>query len=249
MSLIGLPSLPKLPTGTGFVNSILGRGQSALWQLLTLEPVWGIYEAGSSTTLAVEVDSVMEVSVSEEADVPHYRLQTNSYATYNKIAQPMEIPLRIAKGGSDEERSAFIAWLQTAARNPTVYDILTREAVFRNVTLEKYSYERTAENGEDLVIAECQFVEVREAPEQYYNAEQGQANTQNAGDADGKPTTQLKKVQPQDAGTMGSTTQNIFSLDRIKDAYSSVKQTASSIVDAITKTTTNYWEKVKGWFG
>lgn len=251
MSLIGLPSLPKL-SGRGIVNSILAYGQTQLWNWLSLNPSWGIYEAGSSTSEAVSVDSVIEVTVSEEADVPDYRIQTGSFASYNKVTGPVEIPLRITKSGSDTERQAFINWLQTAVRSPTVYDVMTRETVYQNVTLKEYSYERTAENGIDRIVAECHFVEIREAPEQYYDASQGIADTSNSSNADGMPIQMEKKVQTTDAGTTGSGIQDIFSMNRInttaRNALTSITASASSIVNSISKTASSYWDKVKGWF-
>lgn len=248
MSLIGLPSLPKLPSGKGIFNNLLAIGQGQLWQLLTLQPIWGIYEAGSSTTLAVEVTSVQDVSISEESDVPDYRLQTGSFASYNKVVQPKEISMTITKSGSDTERQAFVTWLQQNVNQPTVFDILTADAVFQNLTLKAYDYDRTADNGMDLVIAQCQFLEVREAPEQYYDAQQGMASTQNTGDADAIPTVHEKKVEIKPAGTIGERVQSIFSLDRLKPIYESVKTTASSIVTSIQNTVTSYYQKVKEWF-
>ena len=248
MNLIGLPSLPKLPSGKGIFNNLLALGESKLWQLLTLEPTWGIYESGSSTTLAVQVDSVQQVSITGEADVPTYRLQTGGFASYNKIPDPIEISLRISKGGTDTERQAFIDWLKTARDNPTVFDILTAEAVFLNMTLQDYKYDRTADDGMDMVVAECSFLEIREAPDQFYDAQQGQANTQNTGDADAKPSALEKKVEIRPAGTIGERVQNIFSLDRLEKIYTNVKTTASSIVTAIQNTATDYYKKVKGWF-
>lgn len=248
MSLIGLPSLPKLPSGKGIFNNLLAIGQGQLWQLLTLLPIWGIYEAGSSTTLAVEVDSVQDVSISEESDVPDYRLQTGSFASYNKIVQPKEIKLTITKGGSDLERQALVNWLQQNVNQPTVYDILTADAVFQKLTLKDYEYERTADNGMDLIVAQCSFLEVREAPEQYYDAQQGVASTQNTGDIDAIPTVPEKKVEIKPAGTIGERVQNIFSLDRLKPIYENVKTTASSIVTSIQNTATSYYQKVKEWF-
>lgn len=248
MSLIGLPSLPKLPSGKGIFNNLLAIGQGRLWQLLTLQPIWGIYEAGSSTDLAIEVTSVQDVSISEESDVPDYRLQTGSFASYNKIVQPKEIKLTITKNGSDLERQAFVNWLQQNVNQPTVYDILTADAVFSNLTLRDYEYERTADNGMDLIVAQCSFLEVREAPEQYYDAQQGVASTQNTGDIDAIPTVPEKKVEIKPAGTIGERVQNIFSLDRLKPIYTNIKTTASSIISTIENTASEYFQKVKGWF-
>lgn len=246
--MIGIPSLPNLPSGKGIINSILAMSESKLWQLLTLEPTWGIYESGSSTTMAVEIDSVQEASVSEEADVPTYRLQTGSFASYNKVSESTAISLRISKGGTDTEREAFVSWLQKNVRQATVFDILTADKVFLNQTLIDYKYDRTAEDGMDMVVADCRFVEVREAPEQYYDAQQGQASTQNSPDADAVPTKLEKKVEVKPAGTIGERVQSIFSLERLEPIYTNIKTTASSIVTSIENTASDYFQKVKGWF-
>ena len=248
MNLIGLPSLPKLPSGKGIFTNLLSFGQGKLWQLLTLEPTWGIYMAGSSTELAVAVDSVIEVSLNEESDVPDYRLQTGSFASYNKISQPTEIPLVISKSGSIEEREVFLSWLKEAVRNPTVFDIMMPEKSYQSLTLQGYTTDRTQDGGMDLIVAKCKFLEIREAPEQYYDAQQGQASTANTTDPDGKPTAVEKKVEVKVAGTVGERVQDIFSLERVSAVYTNIKTTASSIVSSIESTASSYYQKVKGLF-
>lgn len=197
MSLFGLPSLPKLAGGKAILNTILSRVQSTLWRILGLEPVWGIYEAGSSVVMAFQPDSVIEMSVSEESHIPDYRVQTGGFATYNKIAQPFEIPIRITKHGDSSERDTLIEFLKKAVKDVKTYDILMPECVWSNVTLTRYQIDRSREKtGHDLIIADCWFKEVREAPTVYYNPEQDKADTTNTGDPDAVPTTPEKQSDP-----------------------------------------------------
>lgn len=250
-SFIGLPSLPKL-SAKGILNSVLSSVQTQFWNALGLNPVWGIFESGSSTLRAIEVDSVIEVGIKEKSEVPDYRIQTGSFASFNKVIAPTEVSVVITKTGSDTEREYFVAWLKAALNAPTVYDVITRDTVYHNFTLTEFSLERTAENGIDRVVADCNFVEVREAPEQYYDATQGTVDTSNTGDADAIPINMEKKVQTIPAGVTGNGVQEIFSLNRITTSVgnflNSVKESASAITTSITKTASSYASKVKEWF-
>jgi len=242
MSLFGLPSLPKIAGGKAILNTILSRVQSSLWQLFGLEPVWGIYEAGSSVLLAVQKDSVLEMTVSEESSVPDYRIQTGGFATYNKIAQPFEIPIRITKGGSSTERDTLITFLKTAVKQAKVYDILMPECVWANVTLTRYSIERSREkSGDDLIIADCWFREIREAPTQYYNQEQNKADTANTDDADAVPTTMEKKTDP----TQTTTKENVQGVFKTSGRTESTGTDGNAAIKTLTSNVSSSAQQYK----
>lgn len=237
MSLFGLPSLPKI-SAKSILNTVLSRVGATLWQLFSNEPIWGIYQAGSSAILAVQKDSVLEMSVMEESNVPDYRVQTGGFATYNKIAQPFEIPIRITKGGNPAERNMLITFLKTSVKQATVYDILMPECVWHNVTLTRYQIERTREKtGDDLIIADCWFKEIREAPSEYYNPQQGKADTTNTDDPDAVPAEMEKRTET----TPASTNENINNVFKIENR----SNTASNSTDAVKQLTANVDEATK----
>lgn len=256
MSVFGLPSIPNL-SAKSVLTGMISYGQAQLWSLLTSEPIWGIYQPGSSTERAVEVDSIVAVSVSAESDVPDYRLQTGSFASYNKVPDAIKVTVKMSKGGSDDERKTFLNWLETSRANPVVYDILMREESFHNFTLVSFEYDRTRDGGVDLIVADCEFQEVREAPEQYYDAQQGKADTSNTGDADAVPTKPDKNVSAKSAGNVGSDVAGIFDLTRIRNnvssSVSSISQSAKEIAGNVSKKVAGYWDliknKVSGVFG
>lgn len=239
MSLIGIPSLPKL-SGKGILNTVLGSGQSYLWQLLSGTVTWGIYKAGSSTELAVEVDTVTNITVNEESQISDYRIQTGSFVSYNKVALPREVPISFCKTGSMDEINKFIEWLQKAVRtagDDYIYDILTPEKSFTSMALVRYSIERKRENSENILFVDCWFKEVRQAPEEYVN-DLGVANTIGSIDADAKDTSLLKQVQAK-ASEVSSGIKNVF--DTAKTA---VVDTVSDVADAISDSVTEAWKNI-----
>lgn len=181
----GLPKLPKLST-KGSVLSILGNVQANLWALLTGGYAWGVFEAGSETP-AVDVDSVAEMSFRSESQVSDYRVATGSFATYNKVQVPFELPFILTRGGTQAEREAFLDWLKDNQEKPTLFDIVTPEKVFKNVTLSRFTFERKSDAGAGMIVAECVFTEVREAPLLYYSTKEKAADTSEAQDAGDKP--------------------------------------------------------------
>lgn len=218
MSFPGVPPLKKLPSvgKSSVVVALLGMAQGLLWKWLQSKKEWGVYVAGT-TNEAFAVDSVIELTATREASVSDYRIETGSFATYNKVSRPMEIPIRLSKGGSTDERGDFLVWLKQSAmppsqQNPTLFDILTPEGKFFGVTLSRYSVRRTATAGVTVIYADCVFVEVRQIKFAYYKAGEKRADTTAAAAPAAKPPSPLAKVQSMIPG--------MATLQKIKSAVS-----------------------------
>lgn len=227
---LGIPKLPRLTDFKGTLNNILARTESQLWGLITAEAIWGVFEKGTST-VAVEVDSVLELTAQSESNVSDYRIQENSFASYNKVTFPFEIPLRLSKGGSISERKALLTWCETNVQKATIFDIQTPENVYANVTLTRYSVVRRRESGEDLVTVDCVFKEIREAPTVYYkDGFCSVPNPQNQADLPSNPVQTVNGVLTQ----IKTGAKNIFDvINRINkgDIYKVVTSGSEVITD------------------
>jgi len=189
---MSFPGVPRLLSGNAPapVIAILGSIESALWDLLAGTPPWGVYVAGT-TTVAFEVDSVVELTVRTSAQTSDYRIQSGSFASFNKVVKPREVPIRLTKGGNEIERADFLAWLKLQLETTTQLDLVMPEGVIVNHTLVEYSIRRESRSGVTLIIADCLFQEVREVVAQYYNS----ADTSNAASPNNVPTTPTARVQ------------------------------------------------------
>ena len=79
---------------------------------------------GQLMATEVTIDSVVSVAQKKGSELSNYRIETGSFATYNKVEKPRQIQLRITKGGPEDERGMFLRWLDKRARGYT--DELTR---------------------------------------------------------------------------------------------------------------------------
>ena len=213
--MYGIPKIPNIKLDN-IVTSVLGQIEAALWDILSLQPKWGIYSDGD---VAVEVDSVVDMGVSGTAHAADYRLMTGAFASYNKVVMPRGYKLTLAVGGGQIEREVFLEWLDDNCQSATVFDVVMPEKVYESVTLTEYNLRREASKGTATrVIAECLFIEIRDAPVTYYKDGEEQADTQNAENPADTPTTPTSDVQ---------------------SVIYNAKSTAESVVNTVTETIDN----------
>ena len=189
--MYGIPKIPNIKLDN-IVTSVLGQIEAALWDILSLQPKWGIYSNG---LIAVEVDSVIDMGVRGTAHVADYRLMTGAFTSYNKVVMPRGYKLTLAVGGGQIEREIFLKWLDDNCQSATVVDVVMPEKVYESVTLTEYNLRREASKGTaSRVIAECLFIEIREVPVTYYKDGEEQADTQNAENPADMPMTPTSYV-------------------------------------------------------
>ena len=161
----GVPPLLNQITAVANTASLLVS--DALYvQSLFAPPQWGVAEAGSST-FVLNPDSVLAFDIKNELRISDYPQEPNGFQSYNKVQVPVEIRLTLTKGGTEDERSAFISSLEqiTNVTDP-LYDIWTPERVYPNFTVHHYDSRRTAVNGVTLLTVEVWFEWVPQAPSQ-----------------------------------------------------------------------------------
>lgn len=160
---IGLPSLPDyLPPTAG--RALLELAASSILSLFT-DDYWGIFDQ-NGIPLAI-VDNVVSLDYENESKVAQAPVQAGSFASYNKVATPYDVKVRMSKGGGVTERGAFLAMLEYCAGSTDLFTVITPETVYVNANIKGYSYRREASNGAHLIIADVQFVEIREVSPQY----------------------------------------------------------------------------------
>lgn len=195
MALFGLPTLLSNQNfAANAVPTLLSAAEGAIFDLLSVSETWGVFLPGTITP-AVTVDSFVEGSVSRESPVSEYRIETGSFATYNKVQKSRDTPITLSKSGTDAERLEFMKWLEQNCNSTTLFDVRWPEGAFSNVTLMSYRITRKATHGAMILYAECLFKEVREVPALYYNSGQPSTDTTNAASAADVPLTPTQRVQ------------------------------------------------------
>jgi hypothetical protein len=189
MAIPGIPILKsgKLPAP---VTSVIGAAINKLWGYLFPGDKWGIYYSGSDTQ-SVEIDSLVEIGMSASSEVSTFKIETGSFVSYNKVANPSTIMCRVTKEGDSFDRAYLSEWMAKHVAEVTKFDIVMPEKVYHGYTLSDYRIVRTATTGVGMLIADMAFSEIREKTADYSSG--NIANPNNA------PTTQTSRVQLGDA--------------------------------------------------
>lgn len=113
------------------------------------------------TEEALQVDSVVTVQNRRETTVSAYRIENGMLQAYNKVRNAEIISVQVSKHGNQLVRKAVIDWLDKAVDSTTLYNVVTPEKVFKNMTLESYEEDRDAKSGgASTLFVDCMFREV-----------------------------------------------------------------------------------------
>jgi hypothetical protein len=206
--IISVPPFPNVPQLTGVPQLIRSNEfpasplptigtetQAPLWAASQGAPTWGVFDANLNRV--VTPDSVLNFDNRNEWQIPDFPVQAGSFTTYNKVVKPYEISLRMTKGGSLSDRTAFINQIKTIAGDTNLYTILTPEISYVGVNITRYEITRRgAEGAFFLAEVDIFFRQVLQTPALYSTTS---ANTTNAQNPAAVPAVNNGNVQPSSA--------------------------------------------------
>ena len=192
-NLPGVPQLASGPAaGTSNIANALAVATTAISLIGLLKPTWGIYFTSSiisapttgsgsflttSTTATpiILADSFLSITYHNESNLPMFPIENGAFQTYNKVATPYDLTVRLAKantigitGISDvsatrDAMKTFLATLESMVSDTNLYAIVTPDAIYNNANLKGYDYKREINNGAGVILADLHFVEIRAA--------------------------------------------------------------------------------------
>jgi hypothetical protein len=196
--LPGVPQLlrnPQFPAGPPpVVGAAIAIGR--LWQALFTQPLWAIYKQAEAepteTDEGVEQvtvtadrepvvvpDSFLSFNWRNEYSVSDYPVQRGAFMSYNKVANPFETALRLSKGGTLQQRKAFLESLDAIAGTLDLYDILTPEKTYIGVNVLRCEIARQGAKGAYFFAeVDVYFREIRQVESQYTTTSADTANAQ-----------------------------------------------------------------------
>lgn len=215
----GIPQL-MTPSASNFGKSLAVLAQGLAEYYLSTEQKWGVFyrktgipinlgakssifdqiKNGAGSTQLINnalnlnqnrIDSVLALNVRKGSDISNYKLETGSFASYNKIEKPRIIPIRLVKSGSESDRQQFLMWLEEVSKTTQLFDIAMPEVSYKNLSLIDYSITRESKSGVTLIVADCVFQEVMEITFQYTNSK-----TNNAKRPSDQPVNPLANIMP-----------------------------------------------------
>jgi hypothetical protein len=122
-------------------------------------PQWGIFNDDGS--LALAPDSIISVDFKRDWKLPNYPQEEGSFESYNKVTMPFDARVRMTKGGSDAERSAFLDAVDAAADSLTLYQLVMPDVTYQNANIVNYGFQRTSTNGVGLLTVDLWLLEIR----------------------------------------------------------------------------------------
>lgn len=211
----GVPTLKRNNRQSTEVRAVLGKVQGEIWRALTTESNWGVFsQSGEALVIA---DTVIDMSYKNSSKVSQHPVAEGAFASYNKVASPFEIKVRLCKGsgvkalgelanvlqdgvgalgkGALNARSEFLESIDELAKAITLVHVVTPEKTYTDCNIVDYDYRREQTNGAHMLIVDLSLVEIRETQAGYSKSET--ASTQNAQQPDAKSPENNGKVQPQ----------------------------------------------------
>lgn len=176
--LAGVPYLLRHPQYNPIVQAALGSAQNVLFDMLFAPPVWGIFDKDGYSVL--ECDSILTADYTNDGRVSTAPIQEGSFAAYDKIDNPDSIVFVASKGGTDQDRALFFDTLKSLKNSFELFDFITPETKYENLSIESYSISRRSDDGVQLVKAEIRCTEIRQNYPLYAKNKNENARSPNA---------------------------------------------------------------------
>ena len=165
-------SFPFLPGIPPLLSNQLGAAAATIAapyiaQLLQINaPKWGIYDAAGKVQV-LNPDSFLGIEYINSHRVSNYPVEKGSFAYYNTVQDPFSARVKMAIGGSENDRTNFLNTVDTLSTSLNLYTLVTPEKTYANVTIERYDYRRETNNGAGMLVVNIHFLEIRLAILQY----------------------------------------------------------------------------------
>ena len=124
------------------------------------ESQWGIYDTSGSRVLVA--DSIQSFEIAAESRAASYPIEGGGFESYNKVQMPFPVRLEMAKVGKKAERAAFLNKIEEMRRSTDLFDVMTPEKTYLNVTLTRYNIVRNSDTGPQRLLVQVVMEEIRE---------------------------------------------------------------------------------------
>lgn len=124
-------------------------------------PVWGIYDNAGG--LAIYPDSFNAIETQKEEAISTFPVEQGGFQSYNKVETPYRLRVILTKGGSIDERSAFLSACNDLRSTTDLYSVITPEEVYDNGNVTRVGQVRNAQQGAQLLTVELIVEEIRQS--------------------------------------------------------------------------------------
>lgn len=107
-----------------------------------------------------DFDSFISLNGNHSSQVVKNAVERGSFRSVNKIKDPDQIIVELAKGGYRSGIESVLSNLKKYERSTALCQIVTPFGVINNLNLVKLEYSFTRDNGSNLLIAKLHFQEI-----------------------------------------------------------------------------------------
>lgn len=161
--------------GSKFLDSKINYGINYLENYARQYDPLGIFPSqwtilNENAEEAFDFDVFLKQSVKSESKVTTMPVEQGSFVAYNIVQSPMEINCVLSKRGFPQDLRVYTSALLALVDSTDLVSIITPEREYFNMKLTKLAFDRSVDNGIDIIYAECSFLEIRQVTSQYTNA-------------------------------------------------------------------------------
>jgi len=191
--LLGVPQLVRSLLFQPATTVVLGaQAQHGLWASAQVAPSWGIFDDNGNKVITP--DNVYAFSDRREWRESDYPVQRGAFDTFNKVIIPPEQMVRMTKGGTLSQRTAFLKSIRNIEGDTNTYAILTPEETYFSVNITRVELVRRSSEGAYFLEVDVFFRTIVEQNAQYSTTA---ANTANAQNPPALPPVNQGNIQPQ----------------------------------------------------
>ncbi len=235
----GVPDLNRLPLAAGVLTGVTPflQGLDYFGFLPGDVPQWIL--ADDQGNAIVTPDSVVDLGYRGDEQVANYPVEQGSFASYNKVAQPQELTLRLSCGGKNMTRDLFLMELDFLRTSLTLVNVVTPDMTYRGYNVDRVDYSRKNSTGLSLIVAEVHLLEIRTSAQASYSntAAASGADPQNQGavcTAENTPAPTNQQTPLQQA------------MSSVTGMFSNAQQNVSALENTITTELTQVMSGVSG---
>lgn len=191
--LLGVPQLVRsLLFQPANAVTMGAQAQHGLWASAQVAPSWGVFDDNGNKV--IDPDNIYAFDSRAEWRLLDYQVQRGAFTTFNKVIVPPEQTLRMTKGGSLSDRTAFLKSIDNIAGDTNTYNILTPEKTYFSVNIMRGpELMRRSSEGAYFLEVDIYFRTIVEQSAQYSTTA---ANTANAQNPPALPPVNQGNVQP-----------------------------------------------------
>lgn len=189
--LLGTPQLVRALLFQPATQVVLGaQAQHGLWASAQVAPSWGVFDDNGNKV--INPDNIYAFDNRAEWRESDYPVQRGAFGTFNKVIVPPESSLRMTKGGTLSQRTAFLKSIDAIAGDTNTYSILTPEKTYFSQNIIRAELLRRSSEGAYFIEVDIFFRSVVEQNVQYSTTA---ANTANAANPPALPSVNQGNVQ------------------------------------------------------